>query len=70
MDFSGKTVIVTGAGGGIGEGYAKMCAARGMNVVIAELDEESGQRVYCIGGHVRDMVMERPSKDVDIVEIG
>jgi 3-oxoacyl-[acyl-carrier protein] reductase len=45
MDFSGKTVIVTGAGGGIGEGYAKMCASRGMNVVIAELDEEGGQRV-------------------------
>jgi 3-oxoacyl-[acyl-carrier protein] reductase len=45
MDFSGKTVIVTGAGGGIGEGYAKMCAGRGMNVVIAELDEEGGRRV-------------------------
>lgn len=45
MDFSGKTVIVTGAGGGIGEGYAKACAARGMNVVIAELNEEGGDRV-------------------------
>ena len=45
MDFTGKTIIVTGAGGGIGEGYAKACAARGMNVVIAELDPESGQRV-------------------------
>jgi len=45
MDFSGKTVIVTGAGGGIGEGYAKACAGRGMNVVIAELSEEGGQRV-------------------------
>lgn len=45
MDFSGKTVIVTGAGGGIGEGYARACAERGMNVVIAELDETGGQRV-------------------------
>ncbi len=45
MDFTGKTVIVTGAGGGIGEGYAKGCAAKGMNVVIAELNEEGGQRV-------------------------
>ena len=45
MDFTDKTIIVTGAGGGIGEGYAKACAARGMNVVIAELDPESGQRV-------------------------
>ncbi|MFT4824225.1 MAG: 3-oxoacyl-[acyl-carrier protein] reductase [Halioglobus sp.] len=45
MDFTGKTVIVTGAGGGIGEGYAKACAGRGMNVVIAELNEEGGERV-------------------------
>ncbi len=45
MDFSGKTIIVTGAGGGIGEGYARACADKGMNVVIAELDAEGGQRV-------------------------
>jgi len=45
MDFTGKTIIVTGAGGGIGEGYALACAARGMNVVIAELNEAGGQRV-------------------------
>ncbi len=45
MDFSGKTIIVTGAGGGIGEGYAKACAARGMNVVIAELNPDGGERV-------------------------
>lgn len=45
MNFTGKTVIVTGSGGGIGEGYAKACADRGMNVVIAELNEEGGQRV-------------------------
>lgn len=45
MDFTGKTIIVTGAGGGIGEGYAMACAERGMNVVIAELNPEGGQRV-------------------------
>ncbi len=45
MDFTDKTVVVTGAGGGIGEGYAKAFAKRGMNVVIAELNEEQGQRV-------------------------
>lgn len=45
MDFTGKTLIVTGAGGGIGEAYARSCAERGMNVVIAELNEEHGRRV-------------------------
>ena len=45
MDFTNKTVVVTGAGGGIGEGYAKNFSKRGMSVVIAELNEEQGQRV-------------------------
>lgn len=45
MNFSGKTIIITGSGGGIGEGYAKACASKGMNVVIAELNSEAGNRV-------------------------
>lgn len=45
MNFEGKTAIITGAGGGIGEGYAKSFATKGMNVVIAELNEENGKRV-------------------------
>jgi 3-oxoacyl-[acyl-carrier protein] reductase len=45
MDFTNKTVVVTGAGGGIGEGYAKNFAKRGMNIVVAELNAEQGQRV-------------------------
>lgn len=45
MDFTGKTIIITGSGGGIGEGYAKACAAQGMNVIIAELNEDAGNRV-------------------------
>jgi 3-oxoacyl-[acyl-carrier protein] reductase len=45
MSFEGKTIIVTGAGGGIGAGYAIACAQKGMNVVIAELNAAGGQRV-------------------------
>lgn len=45
MSFEGKTAIITGAGGGIGECYAKRCANAGMKVVIAELNEEQGRRV-------------------------
>ncbi len=44
MSFDGKTIIITGAGGGIGEAYAKGCANQGMKVVIAELNEEKGKR--------------------------
>ncbi|MGC9542126.1 SDR family oxidoreductase [Streptomyces sp. UG1] len=45
MRFKGKVIIVTGAGQGIGEGYVRALAAEGAKVVVAELNEEQGQRV-------------------------
>jgi 3-oxoacyl-[acyl-carrier protein] reductase len=45
MSFQGKVAIVTGAGQGIGEGYAKALAAEGASVVVAEINEAQGQRV-------------------------
>jgi len=44
-NFEGKVVVITGAGGGIGEGYAKIFAGKGMKVVVAEINAEQGQRV-------------------------
>lgn len=44
-NFEGKVIVVTGAGGGIGEGYAKIFAGKGMKVVVAEINAEQGQRV-------------------------
>ncbi|MET7774417.1 SDR family oxidoreductase [Streptomyces sp. NPDC005388] len=45
MRFQDKVAIVTGAGQGIGEGYARALAAEGARVVVAELNEEQGERV-------------------------
>jgi len=45
MRFQDKVAIVTGAGQGIGEEYARALAAEGARVVVAELNEEQGQRV-------------------------
>ena len=45
MRFKDKVGIVTGSGGGIGEGYARALAAKGANVVIAEIDEAKGKAV-------------------------
>lgn len=38
--------------------------------VIAELAEESHTDVYLIGGYVRDIILERNSKDIDILVVG
>jgi len=43
--IEGKVAIVTGAGGGIGEAYARGLAAHGAKVVVAEIDELAGERV-------------------------
>ena len=45
MRFKDKVVLVTGGGQGIGETYAKSFSEEGENVVIAELNEENGERV-------------------------
>jgi NAD(P)-dependent dehydrogenase (short-subunit alcohol dehydrogenase family) len=43
--FEGKVSIVTGAGQGIGEEYAKGLAAAGAKVVVADLNETQAARV-------------------------
>ncbi len=43
--FDGKVAVVTGSGGGIGEGYAKRLADDGASVVVADLNAEGATRV-------------------------
>ena len=45
MRFRDRVAIVTGAGGGIGEAYARALHAEGASVVIAELDEDAGRAI-------------------------
>ncbi len=43
MDIAGKVFIVTGGASGLGEGTARMLAAHGAKVVIADLQADKGQ---------------------------
>lgn len=38
--------------------------------VLAETAEKSNTEVYIIGGFVRDLYLDRPSKDIDVVVLG
>ena len=43
--IAGKVAIVTGAGGGIGEAYARALAAQGAKVAVAEIAKDKGEAV-------------------------
>ena len=45
MRFNGKIAIVTGAGQGIGEAYAKALAREGAAVVVADINGEKGRAI-------------------------
>ncbi len=45
MRVAHKSIIVTGSGGGIGEGIAKRLAAQGANVVVNDINAAAGERV-------------------------
>jgi NAD(P)-dependent dehydrogenase (short-subunit alcohol dehydrogenase family) len=45
MDISGKVFIVTGGASGLGEGTARMLAAKGAIVVIADMQADKGEAI-------------------------
>lgn len=55
-NFIGKTAVITGAASGIGLGLAERCAAEGINIVMADINEEalkkSENEIRSIGANV------------------
>ena len=45
MEIQGKVFIVTGGASGLGEGTARMLAAHGAHVVVADMQQERGETV-------------------------
>ena len=41
----------------------------GLFRIVSHVAEETGTPVYIIGGYVRDLILGRPSKDIDFVTL-
>jgi NAD(P)-dependent dehydrogenase (short-subunit alcohol dehydrogenase family) len=63
VEFQDKVAIVTGAGRGIGEAYARAIAASGARVVVADIDKDGGHRV---AEAIRDTGGEAAFVEVDV----
>src|SRR3546814_19551333 len=49
-DLSGKTIIVTGGGSGIGRATVELLMASGANVAVADINDEAGEAVAAASG--------------------
>src|SRR3546814_16597489 len=49
-DLSGKTIIVTGGGSGIGRATVELLVASGANVAVADINDEDGEAVVAAAG--------------------
>lgn len=60
--WAGATAVVTGAGSGLGAGFAEVAAELGMSVVVADVDssrvEQTTARILAAGGHARAEVVD------------
>ncbi|KAF8529806.1 peroxisomal hydratase-dehydrogenase-epimerase [Gautieria morchelliformis] len=48
LSFEGHTVVITGAGGGLGRTYAQLFASRGANVVVNDVSKEAADNVVAV----------------------
>src|SRR6478735_4176695 len=70
MDIQGASALVTGGASGIGAASARLLAARGATVVVADLQEERGQALAReIGGAFAKLDVTDTDQIVDAVEM-
>jgi NAD(P)-dependent dehydrogenase (short-subunit alcohol dehydrogenase family) len=56
MLLENKTIVITGAGGGLGEGIARVCHREGANVVVCDIRGAQAERVaHSLGERARGL---------------
>ena len=63
--LSGKVVLVTGAGSGLGEGFAQAVAEAGATVACADIDVTSAHKT---ADHIRALGGQATAVDVDVAQ--
>ena len=70
MELNGISAIVTGGASGIGEACARMLAARGAKVVIADLQDDKGNALASeIGGAFAHVDVTNPDDVIAAIEL-
>lgn len=65
LDFNSGTAVVTGGGSGIGEGFVRHLAARGMHAVVVDI---SAERAELVAESIRSGGGSAESRQVDVTD--
>ncbi len=68
MEIPGKTFLITGGGSGLGAATARLLIASGASVLIADINEEAGQRLATELGGARARFARTDVTDADSVQ--
>ncbi|MGW8816099.1 SDR family NAD(P)-dependent oxidoreductase [Gordonia terrae] len=67
LDLTGKAMIVTGAGGGIGRATARLLAARGASVLVTDVNQsavsETAELISEVGGQASSLQVDVSRED-------
>ncbi|HEX6875177.1 MAG TPA: SDR family NAD(P)-dependent oxidoreductase [Nocardioidaceae bacterium] len=70
MDITGASAVVTGGASGIGAAVARLLAARGAKVVVADLQEDKGRQVADeIGGRFARVDVTKTDEIIGAIEL-
>jgi NAD(P)-dependent dehydrogenase (short-subunit alcohol dehydrogenase family) len=66
VDIAGKTILLTGAAGGVGRSTARLFAARGANLVLVDVDEAA---LAALGQELGEAHLAIPADITDLAQL-